>query len=115
MTIFGYSLGRSLKDYGWAVTLAVALLALAWAAYAPNPVEEAEQAVGGVFASPASLRCPGWTVTEGRDPDGNLRTRTCTSPDKRYIITARDDDPPTGYDATKKRFMTQAEIDEVLK
>ena len=29
MTIFGYSLGRSLKDYGWAVALAVALFAVA--------------------------------------------------------------------------------------
>ena len=112
----GYSIRRSLKDYGWAAALALSVLALSfsWAAF--NPVAEVGNGIAGLVHSPADVQClAGWTETTGNDPDGKINLKVCTSPDKRYIITVRESQAPVGYDGTEQRFLSPQEIGSKLR
>ena len=123
MTIFGYSLSRSLKDYGWAVALVCSISALVLATYAWNPVKTVENSVikpvaqsAGLASSPADVRClDGWTETTGKDPDGQIKLKVCTSPDKRYVITIRENQAPAGFDGNEARFLLPDEIAGFLR
>ena len=112
----GYSLRRSFKDYGWAVAVAVSVVALVFAWQIANPVEEAGDALIDVVRSPASVRClEGWTTTVGTDPDGQIKMRVCTSPDKRYVITVRENQVPLGFDGQFGQFLTPDEAAGMLR
>ena len=119
----GYSLKRSLKDYGWAVALAVMLMAFALSWQGVNPVNEAEDHVAapvarsmGIAASPATVRClAGWTETTGTDPDGQINLKVCTSVDKRYVITVREGQKPVGFDGGTGNFLTDDETADFLR
>lgn len=53
---------RALDGWGWSLALVIALSALIYAAWAPNPVEEAEDQAAAVARSVG--------IIEGRCPDG---------------------------------------------
>ena len=104
-----------------ALATALCALILAWAV--ANPVQEtADHIVApvarsvGVLASPADVQClEGWTGTAGKDPDGKIKLKVCTSPDKRFIITVRENQAPAGYDGVEKRFLEPEEIASKLR
>ena len=53
-----------------------------------------------------AFKCPqGWLETPGLDPETSLTFRTCTSPDNRYIITARENRPPEAFDTKLGDFV----------
>lgn len=101
----------------------LALLALFFAWWLFNPVEEAADHVAvpvarelGIVASPADVRClSGWTETTGKDPDGQIRLKVCTSPDKAIIVTIREGQPPVGFNGNLGRFLTDSEVAGLLR
>lgn len=103
--------------------VAAGVLLLLLAAYVVNPLEEAVDHVAapvarelGVASSPASVKClEGWTETAGRDPDGNIKMKVCTSPDKATIITVRENQAPVGFDGHNGRFLTPEEVAGFLR
>ena len=105
------------REGGIWLALLVALLALGLTALARwNPVEEAADPLIGLVRSPADVRClPGWTETTGTDPDGAIQLRVCTSPDKRYIVTVRENQAPVGFDAQRGVFLGPEETAELLR
>ena len=74
----GYSLKRSLKDYGWAVALAVMMLAFALSWQGLNPVNEAEDHVAAPVAKSLNIiagQCPSnWQDVTARDTDAVVRS-----------------------------------------
>ena len=82
-----------------ALIVALAALFLAWLAF--NPVQQAADHVVapvgrsvGILAS-LDVRClEGWVETTGRDPDGQIKLKVCTSPNKSIIITVRENQAP---------------------
>ncbi len=96
----------------------VALVAFAVAGWVVNPVEQVVDHGAapvarsvGIASSPADVNClTGWAETTGKDPDGNIKMKVCTSPDKRYVITIRENEAPIGFDGAEARFLTPGEV-----
>lgn len=107
----------ALSHGGWLVALVVLVGALVFATYA-RPAAPVIDPIIDAVRSPESFNCPpNWTKTDDRAPDAEakVKTRTCTSPDRRYVITARENQAPVGLDTLTKLFMSPEELDAVLR
>ena len=91
----GWSFRRAFSSYGWLVALAVAVLALVFAAYVVNPVEEAGDAIGFSPDSPlvATTLCgkPETVITLINQPQDRYYTAIWEEPGLRYDLTWRAD------------------------
>jgi hypothetical protein len=100
--------------HGGALVAVLAVVAGSIVGETAKPFGRAEEVVAP--GSPAVQICPdGWTQTEGRDPDGGQTLRVCTSPDKRYSITIREGQKPAGFDGEIGRFLSDSEIEALLR
>ena len=113
--MFGFSVSRAAKDYGWALALVCTFAALIFATYV-RPVAPVVDPLVGLFRSPAEVVCPStWTETAGTEPDTRLSFKTCTSPEQRYILTFRQGQAPVGLDTVARTFMSAEDIGWFLK
>lgn len=78
-----------------------------------EPVENAGELASRASGEPQCMT--DWIETKGEEPDVRGKFRVCTSPDKRYVITIRENQAPVGYDGAEGRFLTDSEVAGLLK
>ena len=73
-----------------------------------HPVDKVEDSIR---SSSTFYSCKeGWTETAGWEPDTQSNFVTCLSPDKRYIITAKEGKPVLGFDNVLGQFVEPESI-----
>lgn len=111
------SIGKALGGGGWIVALVIGLSSFVGGAVTEHQAPVVQD-VEDFVAPPASVnvRClEGWVETPGEDPDTKEKMKVCTSPDKRYTITARENKAPAGFDGFEGRFLTPEETAGLLR
>ena len=110
------SVKDALGGFGWLVALVVGLSSFVGGAVVEHEAQPVQDVEDFIAPSSATIRClDGWTETTGTEPDSAGKFKVCTSPDKRLTITARENQPPVGYDGVEGRFLTAEETAGLLR
>lgn len=104
-----------LTRWGWLAILVLIVALLLVVSYT-RPAKVVVDQAGDVFRSPDGVHClEGWTETAGVDPDTRVKFKSCTSPDKRYLVTVRENQKPVGFDGESGRFLSDDETAGYLR